>query len=141
MISVLQHTQSGGVTNDTANAWPWPNFSRAEMACRCCGQGYYWPEFMARLQMARDLIGAPLKINSAHRCGLHNARVGGAPLSQHLKLAADMSLAGHDRHALYLACRDAGFSGFGFAQTFLHVDLGRKRFWYYGERSKALWRT
>jgi len=53
--------------------------------------------------------------------------VGGAPLSQHLRLAADISLVGHDKRALLLACRRAGFTSFGFYNTFLHIDLGRPR--------------
>ncbi|PHR93401.1 MAG: hypothetical protein COA69_04380 [Robiginitomaculum sp.] len=117
----------------------WPSFSCAEMACSHCGQAYIWPEFMDRLQTARTLSGRPFIIYSGHRCGLHNARVGGAPLSQHLKLAADIGIAGHDRHRLYQACRTAGFTGFGFYSTFLHVDLGRKRSWYGQGKAKQLW--
>jgi len=72
--------------------WIWPNFSRPEMACRHCGEGYDWPAFMDCLQKARDIVHRPFHILSAHRCALHNARVGGAPLSQHLRLAADIAL-------------------------------------------------
>ena len=73
--------------------------TKTEMACRHCGEIYYWPAFMDRLQKARDLAGRPFHIHSAHRCSLHNARIGGAPLSQHLKLAADIGLAGHIQQA------------------------------------------
>ncbi len=119
--------------------WPWPDFSPSEMACRHCGEIYHWPEFMNRLQAARSQCARPFYILSAHRCGLHNARVGGAPLSEHLSLAADIALRGHNRRALYLACQRAGFTGFGFYQTFLHIDLGRARHWFGGRKAKALW--
>lgn len=119
--------------------WNWPHFSVAEMACRHCGQGYNWPEFMDTLETARTLCGRPFHILSAHRCALHNARVGGAPLSQHLRLAADIALHNHDRRALYNTCRKAGFTGFGFYQTFLHIDLGRPRSWYGSQKAKSLW--
>ncbi|PHS40898.1 MAG: peptidase M15 [Robiginitomaculum sp.] len=119
----------------------WPNFSAAEMACRHCGQTYVWPEFMDRLQQARKTVGRPFQIFSAHRCALHNARVGGAPLSQHLKLAVDIGLYGHNPPLLHRACRDAGFRGFGFYQTFIHVDLGRTRFWYGNIKAKKIWQT
>jgi len=119
----------------------WPNFSHAEMACRHCGEVYDWPEFMDRLQQARTVVGRPFFIHSAHRCALHNARVGGAPLSQHLKLAVDIGLYGHDPRDLHRACKQAGFRGFGFYQTFIHVDLGRKRFWYGNKKAKQLWQT
>lgn len=117
----------------------WPNFSYEELACRHCQEMYFWPEFLDRLQDARYVSGQSFHILSGHRCSLHNARVGGAPLSQHLKLAADISLIGHDRAALFHACKDAGFHGFGFYQTFLHIDLGRPRHWYGGQKAKDLW--
>ncbi len=121
--------------------WPWKNFTRAEMSCRHCGANFYWPYFMERLQIARTEVDSPFQILSAHRCSLHNARIGGAPLSQHLKLAADISLRGHDKGALYSACRRAGFTGFGFYSTFLHIDLGRPRHWFGGQKAKDLWRN
>ena len=119
--------------------WRWPNFSPGEMACRHCGETYHWPEFMDRLQAARDDVGRPFRIHSAHRCALHNARVGGAPLSEHLKLAVDIGLAGHDPVQLHKALRRAGFRGFGFYQTFIHADLGRARHWYGGKLARELW--
>lgn len=122
-----------------SNAWKWPSFTRLEMACRHCGEGYHWPEFMDRLQAARNQVRRPFQILSAHRCSLHNARVGGAPLSQHLLLAADISLRGHDRFALRDACFRAGFTGFGYYSTFLHIDLGRERQWFGHQRARDLW--
>ena len=119
--------------------WPWRNFSRAEMACRHCGEEYYFPAFMDALQDLRDEIGKPLMITSGHRCAHWNALQGGRPLSEHLKLAVDIDLQGHDRLQLARAAKRAGFTGIGYAQTFLHLDMGRRRFWYYGERSKKLW--
>ena len=122
-----------------APLWRWRDFSPHEMACRCCGELYPDPDFMDRLQSARDRVGRAFRIHSAHRCNLHNARVGGAPLSQHLKLAVDIGLAGHDRHALHAALRDAGFRGFGFYQTFIHADLGRALSWYGSNLARQSW--
>ncbi|WP_233353639.1 D-Ala-D-Ala carboxypeptidase family metallohydrolase [Hellea balneolensis] len=119
--------------------WPWPSFSQQEMSCRHCGELYVWPDFMDRLQGARNAVGRPFIILSAHRCSLHNARVGGAPLSQHLKLAADIAVYGHDKATLLQSCRYAGFAGFGFYSSFLHVDLGRPRYWFGGQKAKDLW--
>jgi len=119
--------------------WRWPDFTKDEVSCRHCAETYFWPEFMDRLQAARNDAGRPFHILSAHRCSLHNARVGGAPLSQHLKLAVDISLHGHDRHRLLGACRRAGFTGFGYYNTFLHIDLGRPRHWFGGQKAKDLW--
>lgn len=119
--------------------WPWSDFSLPEMSCRHCGEHYVWPAFMDVLQTARDAIGRPLHILSAHRCSLHNARVGGAPLSQHLKLATDIATHNHDRVELYREMVRAGFTGFGFYTNFIHVDLGRPRQWFGSQKAKTLW--
>ena len=119
--------------------WRWPDFTQAELSCRHCGEFFVWPDFMEKLQMARHEVGRPFHILSAHRCSLHNARIGGAPLSQHLRLAADISLRGHNKQALLGACKRAGFTGFGFYSTFLHIDLGRPRHWFGGQKAKDLW--
>jgi len=117
-----------------------PYFSPRELACPCCGETCIWPEALDALEALRQRLAAPLRINSAHRCALHNARVGGAPLSLHKRLAFDIALAGHDPAGLLQAARAAGFSGFGFGQTFLHLDTReRPAHWFYGARSKAKW--
>ena len=125
----------------SARHWRWRDFAPEEMACHHCGEGYWWPEFIDRLQAARDRVGRPFAIHSAHRCSLHNARVGGAPLSQHLRLAVDIGLAGHDRHALHAALADAGFRGFGFYSTFIHADLGRVRHWFGSSQARDAWQA
>lgn len=120
--------------------WRWPNFDLSEFACRHCGESYYWPEFFDKIQTVRSELGRPVRILSAHRCSLHNARVGGAPLSQHLTLAADISAVEHDKMALLQVCQNAGFRGFGFYHTFLHIDLGPPRQWWSSEKAKHLWK-
>ena len=122
------------------NASRWPHFTLHEIACHCCGELYVWPQALDALERLRLAMNAPLHLNSAHRCALHNARVGGAPLSQHKKLAFDVALGGHDPAKLAGAARDAGFTGFGFGQTFLHLDTRAHRArWFYGQRSIAKW--
>ncbi len=129
-----------------AIVWRWPNFSVAELSCRCTGQycnGHYWhaPTMLDGLQYIRAQVGRPLSINSGHRCAQWNAAVGGAPLSQHRTLAADISLRGLDRHAVLSAAKAFGFTGLGLARTFLHVDLRqRPANWFY-KGSEALWQT
>lgn len=118
----------------------WPNFARREFACRASGEYYHWPDFLDRLQAARSAIDRPFHIISGHRSYLHNYRVGGAPASEHLRLAVDISLAGHDRHTLRMALREAGFSGFGYYHSFIHIDLGRPRFWF-GLGAKPSWQS
>ena len=120
------------------NEWPWANFTPDELACKHCGEQYYWPEFLDALQGLRERVGRPVRLMSGHRCALHNARIGGAPLSQHLRLAVDLDLRGHDRINLARIARAEGFTGLGYYQNFLHVDMGRKRHWF-GSGAKSKW--
>lgn len=125
--------------HDVWDAKRWPNFSESEMACRHCGESFLWLDFLDRLQDLRQITATPLYILSAHRCALHNARIGGAPLSEHLSLAVDISLYRHDRFVLAETAKRCGFTGFGYYATFLHLDLGRPRHWYGGQKARQLW--
>lgn len=107
--------------------WRSPNFSPAELACRCGGRfckGAYWhdPEFLDALEALRADLGLPLIVHSAHRCRLWNAAVGGAPRSMHKTIAADIRLAGHDAETLITAALARGFTGIGRATSFIHLD-------------------
>ncbi|MBA3068136.1 MAG: hypothetical protein FP825_06635 [Hyphomonas sp.] len=107
--------------------WAWPHFHPVELACKCRSRGCrgeYWhdPKFIDALEALRGRVGRPLKINSGHRCGVRNVLVGGAPESRHRRIAADISLSGHDRHAFLNAAIDSGFTGIGRGRTFIHLD-------------------
>lgn len=126
-----------------AGVWRWGNFAPDEpnLACPCCGEFYLDPDAMDRLQAARDILGRSMRINSGHRCPIHNARVGGAPMSWHkLQIAFDISIAGHDPRALLDACREAGFSTFGFYGTFLHTDTRPGRRWF-TKAGRTVWQS
>lgn len=127
--------------------WEWGEFFKPEeFACKCGGRycaGEYWhdAEFLHTLETARMLADQPFVINSGHRCAQWNARVGGAPLSMHRTIAADISLWGRDRHGILRAAEIVDFTGLGLARTFLHVDLrARPALWYYSG-SEISWRT
>lgn len=120
--------------------WRWDNFSPDEpnLACPCCGEFYLDEIGMDMLQAARDIIARPMTINSGHRCPIHNARVGGAPMSQHKVMAWDISLRRMDRREIITVLRDVGFTTFGLYQTFIHTDRRPGRFWY-GKGAEKLW--
>jgi hypothetical protein len=109
----------------------WPNFHPSEknLHCPCCGEFYLDPVALDALQALRRRLGQPVKVNSGHRCRFHNARVGGAPRSMHKRVAFDVSLSGHRLRNLIDTARGVGFQGFGFYSTFLHLDMGRRRYW------------
>lgn len=121
----------------------WPNFTAAEFACKHCGQYVHSAKFLDKIQALRFLIDKPFKINSGHRCKIHNAKITGNPnsRSQHLNIAADIDLTGHDRHEMANLADSLGFTGIGFGKTFLHVDLrpGPKVTWFYPD-SKESWK-
>lgn len=107
----------------------WPNFHPSEMACRHCGESYYAPAAFDAIQSARTSAGIPFRINSAHRCWWWNARVGGAPKSQHKKIAFDVAVTDATKRVILRALRDAGFTTFGFYGTFVHTDPRPGRRW------------
>lgn len=115
-----------------ADVWIWRDFSPDEpnIACPCCGEYWHDPHSLDLLQRAREISGRPFTINSGHRCRRHNRKVGGALVSQHLKIAFDISLSGHDPRALYEACVAAGFTTFGHYGSFLHTDRRPGRRWF-----------
>jgi len=117
------------------NAWRWPSFSPAEIACRGTGAIKINTEAMDKLQALRDRLGKPLLVRSAYRSPEHNRAVGGAPASKHMQATAfDIAMSNHDPVAFEAAARAVGFLGFGFypRSGFIHVDLGPARQW--GER-------
>lgn len=86
------------------------------------------------------LFGSKITINDTiPRRG--SSREKGTPGSMHFRGAAlDLSTQGMDdmaKRRLVNAALQAGFKGFGLADTFLHVDLGRTRFWSYGNKDFA----
>ena len=114
----------------TTSAWAWEFFQPKEMACRGTGKLTIEPRLLDYLDLLRGRFGGPLTVLSAFRTAYHNAFVGGAPLSLHLKaLAVDLSIVKQDKKLIEQIAKEEGFTGFGYYRTFLHIDLGRKREW------------
>ena len=116
--------------SESITPWPWWYFEPHEVACRHCGRIHIEDDLLDGLQALRIALGAPVKLNSVYRCPTHNALVGGAPLSKHkLGQAADVAVGRHHRPYLDAMAHKVGFGGFGYYQTFLHVDVGPRRTW------------
>ena len=109
--------------------WEWPNFTAEELSCKCCGEYYHDSDSLDYLQESREILGVPFKINSAHRCVDHNARVGGAPQSQHLKIAFDIRKGELDPEELYdhFDKEYEDFAGVGIYSWGVHVDFRDKK--------------
>ena len=112
-------------------AWPCEFFSPKEIACKGTGEILVNVAALQALDEFRKALGVPFSPNSAYRSAYHNARVGGAPLSQHrLGTAFDIPLAVGSKEAIEGAARSVGFTGFGLNyRTFVHIDMGRARTW------------
>ncbi len=114
------------------------NFNLSEFECKC---GCVMPEFVKKnvielaenLQVLRDEVGR-LDLTNAYRCKEHNADVGGAVNSQHVKgKAADIKSSTIEPWDMATTVDDLMKSekfklgGIGIYNTFTHVDTRGSR--------------
>lgn len=136
------------------------HFGDSEFACHCgCGFGAHPgdvnPLLVAGLEELRAKLGGlPIRIRSGCRCASYNAskRVGGAPLSLHVKGdAADIRVKGMHASDLYVAATGiVAFGGLGLSDLavggFVHVDVrprlpsGEFARWKYLEGRESVWK-
>ena len=105
------------------------HFSRAEMACHCCGNlplNGISQALLNGLEKLRTVIGnKPIHVTNAYRCESHNAECGGVKDSQHVKgCAADIWVDGMSSFCLGGICEEI-FDGVGIYidDDFIHVDM------------------
>lgn len=107
--------QGGGLTMGPAG---WTN-ARAE-------------EKVMLIRLAKELGGRRLTVNCAYRSPEHNKKVGGATNSVHMSgKAFDISHSGMGTsvETFINTARSVGFRGFGYYNTFNHIDTGNPRTW------------
>lgn len=128
-----------------SETWKWKYFTPQEISCKgktcgCLGElwnseeyGEKMPNYLKlaldKLDLLRERWGKPIILNSAHRCVKHNASVGGAKNSQHLKIAFDCRMPKEEQEAFIALALECGFTGIGVYENFVHLDLGKKRKW------------
>ena len=122
--------------------WRWPNFMPQEIACKGNGALLISEPAMDALQSAREFLNQPMIIiNSAYRSPSYNKQIGGAKYSRHLAgIAFDIALEGHEYPRLINVLQKAGFQGFGFYDSFIHADMGRKRYWFASTSAEKVWK-
>lgn len=118
------------------------NFSKSEFECKC---GCEMPEDVLdniklvaeQLQLLRNHINSPIKVNSAYRCKKHNRLIGSNDSSQHvLGKAADIKVKNFTPDEVakivedmltnqFLEGMDIG--GLGRYNTFTHIDIRRNK--------------
>tara|TARA_R110000822_G_scaffold207846_1_gene343813 strand:- start:1315 stop:1710 length:396 start_codon:yes stop_codon:yes gene_type:complete len=114
------------------------NFSKSEFECN---SGCEMPldvldniKLLAiQLQLIRDYLCKPIRINSAYRCESHNTAVGGSTRSQHLLgKAADITIDTFTPDEVSYIIEDMlrneildnfYFGGIGRYNTFTHLDI------------------
>jgi len=103
------------------------NFKESEFACKGKGtlpvQGIA-PKLLELLESLRAHFDAPIKINSGYRSPEHNAKVGGAKGSYHVKgMAADIVVKGVPASKVYNYLNAHHYGGVGRYSRFTHVDV------------------
>lgn len=113
-------------------------FSSKEFENSTDKEFYLDPVLLEKLDLVREEFGESLTVTSGYRSPVHNARIGGAPSSQHcLGKAADIrpSVSSKEKlDKLYLICENYFEAvGDGRNKGFIHVDTrtGKKRRWDY----------
>lgn len=118
------------------------NFNLSEFKCKCknCVMPptvlYNIKIVAENLQILRDYVGVPVRINSAYRCKEHNKAIGGSSRSQHiLGKAADITIDGFTADEVYDTVQNLRrnpslkgviFQGLGRYNTFTHLDIRQK---------------
>ncbi len=109
-------------------------FKKSEFKCKCgkCGGFPVEPDenLVELLENIRKHFGVPVTVTSGVRCKTHNANVGGASSSQHLKgTAADIKVKGvtPKKVAAYAETLLPNTGGIGIYGTFVHVDVRKTK--------------
>lgn len=83
-----------------------------------------------KLQAIRDHFGTPVTINSGYRTESHNAKVGGAKSSYHMKgQAFDIVVAGHTPLEVAQYAQSIDINGIIQYNGFVHVDGRATKYW------------
>lgn len=125
-------------TTDSTSGVLWGSikyFKRSEFKCKCGKYCNGFPvepdeQLVKLLENIRNHFGVPVTINSGVRCKTHNANVGGASASQHMKgTAADIKVKGiaPAEVAAYAETLLPGTGGIGIYGTFVHVDVRKQK--------------
>ena len=105
-------------------------FLAHETACPCCNKNDIDPIALTRLNIAREILGQPINLNSAFRCKKHNKSLKkSSPTSSHLKgVAFDIRVRDNSyRFDLIEALIFAGFKRILIYKGFVHADLDQDK--------------
>lgn len=118
------------------------NFRAYEFDCNgsgCCSETKIDLDLVDGLQQIRDHFGKPVNISSGYRCPVHNARTPNAsPTSRHMDPAdaADIWIEGVPPIEIAKFAESIGFLGIGLYTDFVHVDMRKKKSFWYGHQQE-----
>jgi zinc D-Ala-D-Ala carboxypeptidase len=106
------------------------NFKLREFASKCgSNQVVLHPAIMIGVQALRDALQVPIRITSGYRTPSHNASVGGAKNSYHVKgMACDVRTDEFTPEEIATVARSLGLVARPY-DTFCHIDVGTPRTW------------
>ena len=91
------------------------------------------PRVWANAEALAQSLGRVITLNSAYRTEAYNKSIGGAKYSMHVqRKAIDIQWGTSSVQArvdMIQKAIDAGFTGIGCYNSFIHVDIGNKRHW------------
>lgn len=95
------------------------------------------PNVWVKLTIVARRMGKRFTINSGYRSPQYNRRIGGASRSMHMSgKAIDVSTSGwstEEKAEFIRVVSQEGFLGIGTYGSFIHIDIGSRRFWTKGE--------
>ena len=103
-----------------------PHFNLMEFQCPCCGTVKVHRKLAEALQRLRIACKRPVELTSGYRCARHNAEIGGARNSRHLKgLAADIAVPSQLQDVMERLALSCGFTKvIAYPErSFLHLEL------------------
>ena len=110
----------------------WPNFSRTELVCTCCGRENPNVDSFTRLmddvQLIRTTLDVSFKVTSPYRCPTHPIEARKARGGQHTIAAIDLNVPVAYYHELLREGFKRGMTGIGIsckgnaANRFIHFD-------------------
>lgn len=104
-----------------------PHFKLSEFACHCgCGASNINMDLVTKVEQLRVALNRPITITSGVRCQKYNDTLKDSVSdSAHVKgLAVDIGVSsGGDRFEIVTQMLKLGFSRFGVANGFIHVDM------------------
>ena len=95
------------------------------------------PKAIKALNNLRRECGTRYLIKSSYRSPAWNELIGGAKNSQHVHgVAFDVIVPMSNRAVFYRCAKNSGFTGFGWGNRTVHIDMGPTRWWTYGDDKK-----